>query len=1144
MLLQILCGNAGGRAFLKQSVSRMPNPEVRAAALRRLPRGAIEEHFAQFLTEVPEQQQQERAPAPKCGAKAAPTRKRPAAALGSLGVIAQAVLSPLPMRRRFGKQPPVENEAPLPVQAAEDQAKGKGRLRRCGTCRWLGVPQEDGKCPSGHAAWFPAEELYYHGPWGRYNLTLKSGKQALTPERLENCLDELAAGSKSQYELAREYGVPRRTLCTWQRNPGPTEEALRNHTQAIAMILDGKPRAAVRDTCHVHESFFAAVLKELPVAAKAWKEEAARSFGVRVDALPPAASCFPGLDELGKWMQLPSWSFCPHCGLRSTEASVRLGWRKKGLAAVATVCPGGCDSNPTELETEWPEEGLPPRTTKLMAYITPQTEHWKPLREALPGDEQAFASKMLPGLEWSALAPVELKVDFETRRGGRASITSKQKKSLVRAVWKPCTVERSLGCPAARQAFVWLMGNNPTYRHWVEHHNTLVQGAATEDTSWRSIKTAELLLRSPGLEVAARPWLYPRSSLADSDIASRLAALRRLPDNAKPSLRTSFFRKLRSRCQDYGQDFALMSFLHDSALAAQISSIVALAASKQMAPDDLASGSNNFEAYWQQQTERLEDVCRQMGALPNLFFTVAPAEWSFPAHYGLLQAAVTEDKLSNCQAILTMHLHHCIAAVLEHAFLKEGRNLQQCGLEKVHEYVLRFEFQKRGTVHVHVLGWVKFLPGQNVALLTGRSGQAGLKSPFVAFLEEVFQCGAVDVVCAKEETDHLLLKYVAGYTAKASDALHFHRQEAQGQGNQDEQSQWAQIYRMLCKNSPLEQEMTMEFACLPMIKASFTGDYCYAPVPGSEAINNSRHAYLAFQQHLCANHVSVNYTSESGEAKKHSFLEWYRRWHVASKQPTTTEQQQEGAAAYKYDIKQRNLAGPGRGKRCAVGIRFTFELLDIFIGQFAATFLPGALEASLIHPAPQSVPENCQHLSHILTNYFQNDPYKLIEWVSADLRRRGLKQDRINTFADRVLSCALLLAAVRRGQVDPVAWSARRIFARPERIWSREQQAVLDAVAAGTSVLDANEIRTAKRLLQVCGGPGTGKTEVILEAAVRAANSGCRAARPTAAKLTIIFPQQRKLMGSSAQISSDVCRCRSQEQVPEAGSGRFRRVLV
>ena len=38
------------------------------------------------------------------------------------------------------------------------------------------------------------------------------------------------------------------------------------------------------------------------------------------------------------------------------------------------------------------------------------------------------------------------------------------------------------------------------------------------------------------------------------------------------------------------------------------------------------------------------------------------------------------------------------------------------------------------------------------------------------------------------------------------------------------------------------------------------------------------------------------------------------------------------------------------------------------------------------------------------------------------------------------------------------------------------------------------------------------------------------------------FPQQRKLLGSSAQISSGVRRSGSQEQVPKEGCGRFRRV--
>ena len=55
----------------------------------------------------------------------------------------------------------------------------------------------------------------------------------------------------------------------------------------------------------------------------------------------------------------------------------------------------------------------------------------------------------------------------------------------------------------------------------------------------------------------------------------------------------------------------------------------------------------------------------------------------------------------------------------------------------------------------------------------------------------------------------------------------------------------------------------------------------------------------------------------------------------------------------------------------------------------------------------------------------------------------------------------------------------------------------------------------------------------------------CKAMRWKPRKeFVVFFPQQRKLKGSSAQTSSGVFRCGSQEQVPEAGSGRFRRVPV
>ena len=134
--------------------------------------------------------------------------------------------------------------------------------------------------------------------------------------------------------------------------------------------------------------------------------------------------------------------------------------------------------------------------------------------------------------------------------------------------------------------------------------------------------------------------------------------------------------------------------------------------------------------------------------------------------------------------------------------------------------------------------------------------------------------------------------------------------------------------------------MNMEFACLPLVKASFTGADCYAPVPGSVAVNNSRHEYLAFQQCLRGRHKSIyveeeEQDGEEGEEEtptddevvqlpdeasgapeaeasrtKRSFLEWHRKWKVATKQEVEGE-----PGHYSYTVTERNLAGRQGQKR-------------------------------------------------------------------------------------------------------------------------------------------------------------------------------------------------------------------------------------
>ena len=65
------------------------------------------------------------------------------------------------------------------------------------------------------------------------------------------------------------------------------------------------------------------------------------------------------------------------------------------------------------------------------------------------------------------------------------------------------------------------MLSNSTYRlYTTTHHHILQKG--DEDCDWRVILAADVLLLMLGLEIGARPWLYPRAVFAYFDVKARL----------------------------------------------------------------------------------------------------------------------------------------------------------------------------------------------------------------------------------------------------------------------------------------------------------------------------------------------------------------------------------------------------------------------------------------------------------------------------------------------------------------------------------------------------------------------------------------------------------------------------------------------
>ncbi|CAK0903536.1 unnamed protein product [Prorocentrum cordatum] len=790
-----------------------------------------------------------------------------------------------------------------------------------------------------------------------------------------------------------------------------------------------------------------------------------------------------------------------------------------------------------------------PRSGTAKYYVMPAASDW-PVYDASAGAFRAAAGDEgaaqrcvfeLAEEEAASLPIIDSQRDYTSVRGGRAPTACKKKTSVVRARWRARDVQAGLPTPRARAAFAWLMEHSEAYRRYYEMHLQKLAALQEAGEGARWIYTAELLLRMPGVEAAARPVLCPTSAFGDSELRPRLRALNLAAENGKPSIKASFMRKLRSRCVAYQTDFPLFALLYDIALARQLSSLVAIAKQQRVAPDEAAGEMQNFSGFWQWEREKLEDVCRQMAehpeylpatesewkrGLPNVFMTIAPAEWKTLLHDGMFARVREASDLTELQPALTLHLYHTITTLFEKVVLASP---SECGFKRVFQYVLRIEFQGRGTLHVHVLAWVEFDTKANIfgcaPSMTGRS--PGGTDPGIVpedprplrFLEKLF-AGSADAQC--NNGHHNFLNYVTSYEMKGSDALQFQSRESEA----EHCSAWRQTYRLLCKKAPLELEMTVEFATKPLMLANYRGRHLYAPLPRDRTapdesrVNDGELLYRAYLERDLREEVALA-IGDVRPSRELSYIQWARERNIHN-----------GRAA---PSQPRRGRGADKSMQ-ALAVRFPFELLDNFVGAWCAMFLPHAADSDALRAAmSEGVPvlpakalwpaddaaAGARFLKAALVaaqDNFDNDEAAnpgLLQEVVKDMVLRGLKTARIRTFVARLRACRLLIRRIdavedvdaRRRAV--AAWDLRKARWVEKLIWSPEQNRVLDAVKAGVEVADAN-VAPMSRFMLVTGGPGTGKTSVVLQCAIDAASTGCRvliACKPIGA-LVSVYRQQ------------------------------------
>ena len=217
------------------------------------------------------------------------------------------------------------------------------------------------------------------------------------------------------------------------------------------------------------------------------------------------------------------------------------------------------------------------------------------------------------------------------------------------------------------------------------------------------------------------------------------------------------------------------------------------------------------------------DRCRLLG-FPKLFITIAPAEWKYPVQQALLSAYKAAKRITDIQGLLTIHLHHTMCSIVDDI-------LRKSDFFDLIDYSLRVEFQKRGTLHVHLCAWVTFYskaidPVSGKCILNGRS-RSHPGSPLLHLFESVFHSDSVDIQ-AGGDLAGALLTYVTGYAAKAEDSLQWKTREY---GSRLLDHKWLTTYRLLCKRAPLQPEMFVDFFNYPCMIHSFQFSTVYASVP-------------------------------------------------------------------------------------------------------------------------------------------------------------------------------------------------------------------------------------------------------------------------------------------------------------------------
>ena len=555
--------------------------------------------------------------------------------------------------------------------------------------------------------------------------------------------------------------------------------------------------------------------------------------------------------------------------------------------------------------------------------------------------------------------------------------------------------------------------------------------------------------------------------------------------------------KLLSPVHDFAMDYDILHYQYDRWLFKTITGAVNSSKASGCSPNRSLETKSFSRTFWQHQNLYLIDAVRQYG-YPSFFLTISPYEWTFPFPPFLdeMRSHYFKDA-TDIPSLETLHIAHVLEQVAR-GYLTGGNcnrwkshvftNVTDPTSKNLQTFFYRFEFQKRGTLHLHMLVWVKDIsatradvlhasvPWDNAddaftvatiqksdqsslpvrpypdSFVTDRHGHHTLEFQYTeddadrhirAYITTILgslHCRS-DVQLADGKA--MLLKYVTSYVTKMHESA-----TSEGLYCSDITGYQA-AHSFLRTVTPLEPEMVFQ---LSNIKVCWTDKFTVLfrpPFPGQTAAHKTYQMYLQRPQ------------AEENE----TLLHWLRCHQTSG-----------------------SKAKPYADDRVLVGVKYVSVFNPVFFYQHLTMNWPHRDVQALTHAQAETMPETIRYFSQCIA--LTPDFWETAASITSYFEKEGHKDYFINTIVSYVQSLHDILHLWRIRVVSNAVTDVSSLSMESLYPLSPLQSAILADITTCLSSRQSissednhtNREATWQKYRLLLGKPGTGKSQVLIRA--------------------------------------------------------------